>query len=73
MVKNSKKGVISQPFKTKYGWHILEVVDKRDGDKTKEAYMQKAYQQVVNQQAMEASKDWVKTLRKSADIKILQK
>lgn len=73
MVKNSKKGVISQPFKTKYGWHILEVVDKRDSDKTKEAYMQKAYQQVVNQQAMEASKDWVKTLRKSADIKILQK
>ncbi|KGQ68961.1 peptidylprolyl isomerase [Gallibacterium anatis] len=73
MIKNSKKGVISQPFKTQYGWHILEVVDKREGDKTKEAYMQKAYQQVVNQQAMEASKDWVKTLRKSADIKILQK
>lgn len=73
MIKNSKKGVISQPFKTQYGWHILEVVDKREGDKTKEAYMQKAYQQVVNQQAMEASKDWVKTLRKSADIKVLQK
>lgn len=73
MIKNTKKGAISQPFKTKYGWHILQVVDTRKGDRTKDSYMQKAYQQVVNQQAMEASKDWVKTLRRSADIKILQK
>ncbi|MFC0309450.1 peptidylprolyl isomerase [Gallibacterium trehalosifermentans] len=73
MIKNTKKGAISQPFKTKYGWHILQVVDTRQGDRTKDSYMQKAYQQIVNQQAMEASKDWVKTLRRSADIKILQK
>ncbi|MCW9733397.1 peptidylprolyl isomerase [Avibacterium sp. 20-15] len=68
-IVKSKKGVISNPFKTEFGWHILEVTDTRKGDRTQAAYMQKAYQQLVNQQIEFASKDWVKALRKTADIK----
>lgn len=71
-IKNTKKGTISTPFKSDFGWHILEVTDTRQGDKTQEAYMQKAYEQLVNQQLQEASKDWVKALRKRADIKYLK-
>ena len=40
----------------------------REGDRTEDAYAQKAYEQLVNQQAQEASKDWVKALRKTAEI-----
>lgn len=71
-IKNTKKGTISAPFKSDFGWHILEVTDTRQGDRTQEAYMQKAYEQLVNQQLQEASKDWVKALRKRADIKYLK-
>ena len=71
-IKNTKKGTISTPFKSDFGWHILEVTDTRQGDRTQEAYMQKAYEQLVNQQLQEASKDWVKALRKRADIKYLK-
>lgn len=68
VAKSSKKEVISVPFKSQFGWHILKVTDTRQADVTEDAYHQKAYQQLVNSQAMEASKDWVKALRKTADI-----
>ena len=56
-----------------FGWHILEVTGSRDGDKTEDAYRQKAYEQIVNSQLQEATKDWVKALRKNADIQYFDK
>ncbi|MFA9488482.1 MULTISPECIES: peptidylprolyl isomerase [unclassified Mannheimia] len=63
-----KTNQISAPFKSQFGWHILKVTDIRDSDRTEDAYHQRAYQQLVNKQAEEASKDWVKALRKTANI-----
>ncbi|WP_032092468.1 peptidylprolyl isomerase [Necropsobacter rosorum] len=68
-IQTTKQGTISAPFKTEFGWHILEVTDTRQGDRTQDAYMQKAYEQLVNQQLQSASKDWVSALRKHAEIK----
>ena len=64
----TSKSQISAPFKSQFGWHVLKVTDLREGDRTEDAYAQKAYEQLVNQQAQEASKDWVKALRKTAEI-----
>lgn len=69
----SKVGVISAPFKSQFGWHILKVTDTRAADRTEDAYYQRAYEQIVNKQAQEASKDWVKALRKTADIQYINK
>lgn len=66
-----KKEVISTPFKSQFGWHILKVTDTRKGDKTEEAYFKKAYETIVNKQIREAEKDWVKALKNRADIQYI--
>lgn len=71
VAQKSKTGVISAPFKSQFGWHILKVTDTRQGDRTEDAYLQQAYQQLVNKQAQDASKDWIQTLKSRADIKYI--
>lgn len=72
-IRAGKKGVISAPFKTEFGWHILEVTDSRPGEVSENAFRQKAYETLVNQQLQHEAKDWVKALRKGADIRYLSK
>lgn len=69
VAQKSKVGVISAPFKSQFGWHILKVTDTRQGDRTEDAYLQKAYEQLVDKQAQAASKDWVKALRSKSEVK----
>ncbi|QIM66850.1 peptidylprolyl isomerase [Mannheimia granulomatis] len=66
-----KKDQISAPFKSQFGWHILKITDAREGDRTEDAYHQRAYQQLVTKQAEEASKDWIKALRSTANIQYI--
>lgn len=71
VASKAKKEQISAPFKSQFGWHILKVTDTREGDRTEDAYHQRAYQQLVNKQAEAASKDWIKALRKTANIQYI--
>lgn len=61
---------LSEPFKTKFGWHILEVIDRRDGVANAQAILQaQARQLLSNANDKDADfRNWLKTLRDNAHI-----
>lgn len=63
-------GEISQPFRTMHGWHILQVMDKRESDTTTDATKQKAYGILFKQRFPAELYAWMNELRQEAYIKI---
>ncbi len=64
-------GQISEPFKTVHGWHIVEVLDKREVDRTDSALKNKAYGMLFNRKFNEEASAWLQELRASAFVEEL--
>ncbi len=54
---------ISEPIRTPFGWHILQVLERRKQDMTNEAARLKARQEIRARKADEAYQDWLRELR----------
>ena len=61
---------ISKPFKTQFGWHIVELLGKRTADKTAEDKSNKARRTLFNRKFAEESNLWLNELRSKAVVKI---
>ncbi len=66
-----KKGEISQPFKSSFGWHIILLNDIRVDTSSDEAYRDRARNLILDRKFNEESQIWEKELRDSAYIQIL--
>ncbi len=67
-IRDSEVGVISEPFRTQFGWHILEVVERRVYDNT-EDLKQRNCAAKIRQGKMEAeSQIWIQRLRDEAFV-----
>src|SRR5690606_9561687 len=63
-------GEMSEPFRTQYGWHVLEVLDRREQDMSEEARRRMALQILHQRRFDEELQEWLKELRDEAYIDV---
>lgn len=59
---------VSAPFKTAHGWHIVEVLDRRQTDQTDNTMKNRAYQMLLNRKFNEETQAWLQELRAAAYV-----
>ncbi|WP_353571357.1 peptidylprolyl isomerase [Candidatus Albibeggiatoa sp. nov. BB20] len=61
-------GELSPPFKTRFGWHLLQIQERRERDNTEAALRNKATQQIRNRKVEESLQMWLRQIRDEAYI-----
>ncbi|WP_370867107.1 peptidylprolyl isomerase [Methylotenera sp.] len=65
-----KDNQISQPVRSQFGWHIIQVIERRSQDMSKESARMKARQEIRGRKADEAYQDWIRELRDRAYVEL---
>ena len=65
-----KPNEITEPFKSRYGWHIVQMLGTRTYDGTDDARRQKAFAAIRESKADEETELWLRRLRDEAFVEI---
>ena len=65
-------GQISKPIKSRFGWHLIQVLDRREQDDTDEFNRNQIRQQVFQRKVEDAYEIWLQRLRSEAYVEFRQ-
>jgi peptidyl-prolyl cis-trans isomerase SurA len=69
-IADLKPNEISEPFKTRYGWHIVQYLGTRTYDSTDDVRKQRAFAAIRESKADEETELWLHRLRDEAFVEI---
>ena len=61
---------MSEPFKSRFGWHVLEVQGRRTYDNTEELKEASCVEQVRNSKLNDEAEIWARRIRDEAFVEI---
>jgi peptidyl-prolyl cis-trans isomerase SurA len=69
-IADLKANEITEPFKTRYGWHIVQMLGTRTYDSTDDVRRQRAFAAIRESKADEETELWLRRLRDEAFVEI---
>jgi peptidyl-prolyl cis-trans isomerase SurA len=64
-------GEVSNPVKTEFGWHLIQVLERREAQLTLEKQREFARAAIRERKFEQAYQDWLRELRDTATVKII--
>lgn len=61
-------GELSEPFESQFGWHLVQVLDRREYDNTEDSKRGRAREIIRQKKIEEASQNWLREMREEAFV-----
>ena len=68
MMDSLRSGGISEPFKSQYGWHVVQVLERRERDGTETSQRAEARRRLLARKIEENTEAWVRRVRDEAYV-----
>jgi len=65
-----ESGAVSEPFRTQFGWHILEVLERRQRDTNNDTQRAEAEQALRQRKIEQETERWIRRLRDESFIEV---